>query len=100
MALLELNYSLLDLVVAGLLVVLPTLPNCPADLVESTDDVLGYLQLQLIDILIIDILYRIPYKVLVHALTEHGTGLEYKPHLLLCQKISGRVILIQQKLPR
>lgn len=100
MAFLELYDSLLDLVVAGLLVVLTTLPYCPADLVEPTDDVLGYLQLQLIYILIIDIIDRIPYKILIDAFTEHGTSLEYKPHLLLCQKISGRVILIQQKLPR
>jgi hypothetical protein len=100
LAFLELYDSLLDLVVAGLLVVLPTLPHCPADLVEPADDVLGYLQLQLIDILIIDILDRIPNKILIDAFTEHGTSLEYKPHLLLCQKISGRVILIQQKLPR
>lgn len=95
MAFLELYDSLFDLAVAALLVVLTTLPYCSADLVEPTDNVLGDLQLQLVYIFIIDVFNSTSNEILINTLTKHRACLEYKPHLLLRQKISSRIVLIQ-----
>jgi hypothetical protein len=87
--LLELHYSLLYLVIARLLIILSALPNSPANLIESADDILSYPQLQLIDILIINIFNSISNEILIDAFTQHGASFKYEPHLLLSQKISS-----------
>lgn len=81
--LLELEDPLLYLVVPRLLVVLPALLHCLPNLLEPADDVLGNLQLQLVYVLVLDVLYGCPDKVLVHALTQQRTGLQNEPHFLL-----------------
>jgi hypothetical protein len=93
--LLELYNPLFDLVVARLLVELPALLHCLADLVESADDVLRYFELEFVDVLILDVFDGCPDEVLVHTFAEERTGFENEAHLLLSEELSCRVILIQ-----
>lgn len=96
--LLELEYAFLDDVVLALLVKLATLTHRPAYLVESTDDVLCYLEFQFVNVSVVDVLERITYKHLIDTLTQHRTGLNNETHLRLSQELSRRIVLIKQKL--
>ena len=92
--LLELHNFLFCLVVFGLFVSLPAVSYKVSYGFEFCYDLLCYLQLHIINVLILNVFYGSPHECFIYAFAQQRAGLENEFHLFFCQVFLSWKVLI------